>query len=129
MAAPVGWSRVEEWVSGRVAVSSGVAAVGDGVSWLSYGELEVASSRFARHLVARGVGRGDRVGVAVERSAAMVAVLLGVWKAGGTYVPLDPGFPAERLRFMVADSGVSHVVVDGVGVSEWLGGVGWAGGG
>ena len=52
-----------------------------------------------------GWGRGIWSGWRFERSVAMVVALLGVWKAGAAYVPLDPGFPAERLAFMVADAG------------------------
>src|SRR5262245_40544320 len=49
----------------------------------------------------------------MERSAALVLALLAVVKAGGTYVPLDAGYPDERLRFMLADSGVTVVLVHG----------------
>ena len=48
----------------------------------------------------------------MERSEKMLVGLLGILKAGGTYIPLDPGFPEERLRFMVEDSGVDFLVMD-----------------
>jgi amino acid adenylation domain-containing protein len=77
---------------------------------LSYAEVEARSNRMARRLRALGVERGALVGLAVERSPEMVTALLGILKAGAAYVPLDPGFPRERLSFMVEDSGMRILV-------------------
>jgi amino acid adenylation domain-containing protein len=77
---------------------------------LRYGELESRSNALARALRARGIGRGHRVGLGVARDAGMVVALLAVLKSGAAYVPLDPGFPAERLRFMVDDAGLSALL-------------------
>jgi amino acid adenylation domain-containing protein len=77
---------------------------------LRYSELEAGSNRLARRLRAMGVERGCLVGLAVERSPEMVTALFGILKAGAAYVPLDPGFPRERLSFMVADSGMKALV-------------------
>jgi amino acid adenylation domain-containing protein len=77
---------------------------------LTYAELEAGSNRLARRLRAMGAERGSLVGLAVERSPEMVTALLAVLKAGAAYVPLDPGFPRERLSFMVADSGMKVLV-------------------
>src|SRR5699024_9658869 len=55
--------------------------------------------------IGRGVGPGDAVVVAVPRSLESVVVLWAVAKSGATFVPVDPGYPAERVEFMVADSG------------------------
>ncbi|MDP9901728.1 non-ribosomal peptide synthetase [Variovorax ginsengisoli] len=74
---------------------------------LSYGELNARANRLAHHLIALGVRPETKVGVAVERSIEMVVGLLGILKAGGAYVPLDPEYPADRLAYMVADSGVT----------------------
>jgi amino acid adenylation domain-containing protein len=71
---------------------------------LTYGELNQRANQLAHYLRKLGVRPEDRVGVCVERSMEMVIGLLGVLKAGGVYVPLDPGYPAERLRYMVEDS-------------------------
>src|SRR5262249_19355258 len=57
-----------------------------------------------------GVGPETMVGLLMEKSAELVAAMLGVVKAGGAYVPLDPRYPAERLRFMVGDSGCAAVL-------------------
>ncbi|HKH49935.1 MAG TPA: amino acid adenylation domain-containing protein, partial [Thermoanaerobaculia bacterium] len=82
----------------------------DGETW-SYRRLDEESNRLARQLRQQGVAPGARVGVAMERSAGLIVALLGILKAGAAYVPLDPGLPEERLRFLVEDSGV-EVVLD-----------------
>jgi amino acid adenylation domain-containing protein len=82
-----------------------VEVEGDGES-LTFRQLLDRSGRLAHHLRALGVGRDGLVGVAAERSPEMVVGLLAVLRAGAAYVPLDPDYPAERLAFMLADSGV-----------------------
>jgi amino acid adenylation domain-containing protein/non-ribosomal peptide synthase protein (TIGR01720 family) len=77
---------------------------------LSYGELNRQANRLAHYLIAQGVGPEVLVGIAVERSFAMVISLLAVLKAGGAYVPLDPEYPRERLAHMLQDSGVQRVL-------------------
>ncbi|UXY15520.1 amino acid adenylation domain-containing protein [Chitiniphilus purpureus] len=74
---------------------------------LSYGELNARANRLAHRLIALGVGPEVRVGIALERSVTLVVSLLAVLKAGGAYVPLDPDYPAERLAYMAADSGIA----------------------
>ena len=64
----------------------------------------------AQALRARGVGRGHRVGLCVERGVDMLAAVLGILKAGAAYVPLDPAFPQERLRFMAEDAQLELLV-------------------
>jgi amino acid adenylation domain-containing protein len=86
---------------------------------LTYGELDARSNALARALRARGIGRGQRVGLGVARDAVMVVALLGVLKSGAAYVPLDPGFPAERLRYMAGDAGLAALLVRGV-PPDWL---------
>ncbi|MDB4951688.1 MAG: non-ribosomal peptide synthetase [Gemmatimonadetes bacterium] len=80
---------------------------------ITYAELDARSTRLARHLRARGVGIGSRVGVSLARSPGLISALLAVMKAGGAYVPLDAELPPERLSRMVADASVSHLLVDG----------------
>ncbi|HZI02931.1 MAG TPA: amino acid adenylation domain-containing protein, partial [Archangium sp.] len=77
---------------------------------LTYRELEAQANRVAHRLRALGVGPETRVGLFMERSAELVVGLLGILKAGGTYVPLDPAYPRDRLTFMLEDSGVPAVV-------------------
>ncbi|MCG3782690.1 non-ribosomal peptide synthetase [Delftia acidovorans] len=80
---------------------------------LCYGELNHRANRLAHALMARGVGPESRVGIAMERSIGMVVALLAVLKAGAAYVPLDPDYPAERLRYMVDDSGIALLLTHG----------------
>ncbi|WP_370264726.1 amino acid adenylation domain-containing protein [Streptomyces sp. V4I8] len=85
-------------------------ALVDGDERLTYGELDARADRLAGLLRRRGVRPGALVGVHLERSAGMVVALLGSLKAGAGHVMLDPDFPAERLRGMAADAGVTVVV-------------------
>ncbi|HEX2191455.1 MAG TPA: amino acid adenylation domain-containing protein, partial [Longimicrobiaceae bacterium] len=87
-------------------------AVAAGGRTLTYAELERASNRLARYLRGRGVGPETPVGVCMERSPELAAALLGVLKAGALYLPLDPAYPAERLAWMLADSGAPLLLTD-----------------
>ena len=71
---------------------------------LSYGELDAKANQLAHALRNRGVGPGQRVGIFVERSLEMMVGLLGIQKAGAAYVPLDPAYPAERIRLTLEDA-------------------------
>ncbi len=90
--------------------SPDAVAVVYGEERLSYRELEVRSNQLARHLRGLGVGPESRVGLCVERSAGLVVGMLGIVKAGGAYLPLDPSYPTERLGFMLRDGEVEVVV-------------------
>ncbi|HKV06813.1 MAG TPA: amino acid adenylation domain-containing protein [Thermoanaerobaculia bacterium] len=80
---------------------------------MTYGELDAAANRLARHLRSLGVGLETRVTVLLERSTDLVVALLAVLKAGGAYVPVDPASPAERIAFLLTDSGSSVLVTAG----------------
>src|SRR6185312_10008818 len=77
---------------------------------LSYAALEAHANRLAHHLRGLGVGPETVVGLCVERSPQMIIGLLGILKAGGAYLPLDPHYPAERLKFMLADASAAVLV-------------------
>ncbi|MFJ2833711.1 amino acid adenylation domain-containing protein, partial [Streptomyces sp. NPDC087263] len=94
----------------RVVVAPDVVAVRCGEQAVSYGELDRRANRLARFLSSVGVGRESRVALCLPRSVDMVVALLGVWKAGAAFVPLDPEYPVDRLGFMVADSGAEVVL-------------------
>ncbi|MGW8443542.1 non-ribosomal peptide synthase/polyketide synthase [Paenibacillus sp. S33] len=76
-------------------------------SKLTYAELNAKANRLAYALRARGVKPEQVVGILAGRSAELLIGVLAVWKAGGAYVPLDPDYPAERIEYMLADSGAS----------------------
>ncbi|WP_223778158.1 non-ribosomal peptide synthetase [Streptomyces sp. 135] len=80
-----------------------VAAAADGHS-LTFAELDARANQVARLLVKRGVGPESVVGVCLERGAEPVVALLAVLKAGGTHLPLDPGYPADRIAYTVEDA-------------------------
>jgi amino acid adenylation domain-containing protein len=82
-------------------------AVVQGEERLTYRELDEAANRLAHLLASLGVGPEIRVGICLERGPSLVVAILGVLKAGGTYVPLDPAYPAGRLAFLLEDSAVS----------------------
>jgi amino acid adenylation domain-containing protein len=85
-------------------------ALCDGEVELSYRELDARADRLASGLRAFGVVDGDRVGICLDRSAELVVTLLGVLKAGATYVPTDPAYPSERLAFTADDADLRVVV-------------------
>jgi len=79
---------------------------------LTYNELNEQANQVARYLLEAGVENGELVGLFTSRSLRMVVGLLGILKAGGAYVPLDERYPAERLSFMLEDSGVRVLLTE-----------------
>ncbi|UDM53201.1 non-ribosomal peptide synthetase [Cupriavidus sp. MP-37] len=86
-----------------------VALAADGTQ-LSYRELNRRANALAHRLIAQGAGPDVPVGVLAERSVEMVVALLAILKAGGAYVPFDPDYPADRLAYMIEDSGVAMLL-------------------
>ncbi|MGP2442969.1 non-ribosomal peptide synthetase, partial [Streptomyces sp. JW3] len=118
---------VEEWNhTGRAAVPATVpelfaahaartpdtVAVRCGTARLTYAELDRRANRLARYLRRRGAGPETRVALRLARGTDMIVAILGVWKAGAAYVPLDPEHPADRLAFMTRDSGAALTLDD-----------------
>ncbi|MFP5286705.1 MAG: amino acid adenylation domain-containing protein, partial [Thermoanaerobaculia bacterium] len=94
----------------RAAESPQAVALVLGDREMTYGELDRRSSLLAQRLRRLGVGPEVVVGVPAERSFELVVSLLAVWKAGGVYLPLDPGLPPERLAYLLEDSGARIVI-------------------
>ncbi|MGD0560956.1 MAG: AMP-binding protein, partial [Streptosporangiaceae bacterium] len=128
---------VPELFAVQVARDPGATALLEGDTELTYAQLDASSGRLARHLAELGVGPEALVGVMMDRSADLVAALLGILKAGAAYLPVDPGQPTARtvdmtgsadVRVVVADSGyyglVRRCVPDAVIVSAHAGGSG-----
>jgi amino acid adenylation domain-containing protein/non-ribosomal peptide synthase protein (TIGR01720 family) len=101
---------IHELFERQAAKTPDVVALSFGAAQLTYGELNARANRLAHHLRRHGVGLETRVGICTERSAEMVVGLLGILKAGGVYVPLDPSYPKDRLAFMIEDSRVPVLV-------------------
>jgi amino acid adenylation domain-containing protein len=95
---------VHRLVEMQAARDPGALAVASGECTLTYGDLDARANRLAHHLVAIGVQPGSIVALCFERSPECIIAMLAVLKAGGTYLPLDPAFPVERLAFGLADS-------------------------
>ncbi|MEY9875806.1 amino acid adenylation domain-containing protein [Streptacidiphilus sp. MAP12-33] len=78
----------------------------------SFAELDAAAGCWARRLAELGAGPETTVGVLLDRSPELVAALLGIWRAGAAYVPIDPGYPVDRIAYMTADTGTRLVVTE-----------------
>ncbi|HKH43166.1 MAG TPA: amino acid adenylation domain-containing protein [Thermoanaerobaculia bacterium] len=107
---------IHELFRAQVERTPGAVAAVDVEASVTYRELADRASRLAERLVRLGVRPGDRVGVCVERSLAMLVALLGVLRAGAAYVPLDPDYPQARLAAMLEDSQAAALVAS-AGVS------------
>jgi amino acid adenylation domain-containing protein len=103
---------VQDLLQAHVLARPGATALVGLDGAVSYGELDRLTNQMAHVLQAAGVVPGDPVGVCLTRSPGVVLALIGILKAGGTYVPLDPGYPTDRLAFMIGDASVSLVVTD-----------------
>jgi amino acid adenylation domain-containing protein len=101
---------IHELFEEQVQLTPGAIALIHEQKSLTYADLNGRANQLARYLVNQGVGPDQLVGICVGRSVEMVIGLLGVLKAGGAYLPLDPNYPPERLRYMLEDA-VPRVVL------------------
>ena len=111
----------------QVAAAPDAVAVVAGGAHVTYAGLDAASSRVARLLIGRGAGPERVVAVVMGRSAGLITALLGVVKSGAAYLPVDPGNPAERVRFMLADTVPVCVLADAPAAAGVLADAGSAG--
>ena len=79
---------------------------------VSYPELERLVGGLVTELTTRGATRGSRIGVCLHRGIWSVAAMLATWRTGGTYIPLDPAYPPERLRYMISEAAVRWTITD-----------------
>ncbi|MGI4740011.1 MAG: non-ribosomal peptide synthetase [Janthinobacterium lividum] len=96
---------LHELIAEQVHIAPRSLAVQFKATELTYEELDKRANQLANYLLANGLQPGDTIGLAVARAPELLIALLASMKCGATYVPLDPTYPAERLAFMLADSG------------------------
>ena len=100
------WSDAALRFRDRVAIHASEKQIG-------YAELDVRARRLARALAHSGLRAGDTCGLHLERSVACVVSMLATTLVGASWLPLDPTYPSSRLRFMIEDCGIDHLVSDG----------------
>ncbi len=103
---------VHEMIAARAKSTPDAIAVSFGASTLAYGDLNSRANRLALRLRALGVRPEVIVGICLDPSFEMIIAALAVLKAGGAYLPLEPAFPEERLRYMIADSGIRILIAN-----------------
>lgn len=94
----------------QVTSRPGNVAIVDGNSCFTYSELNLRANRIAHLLTEMGLAQGETVGILDNRGCDLLAAMLGVLKAGGAFLPLDPEYPEDRIRYMVADSQLSTLI-------------------
>ena len=102
----------------QVAATPDAVAVEDVTRSVTYRELAVESQAVAAALIGDGVRPGDLVAVYARRSVDVVAGMLGILRTGAAYVPIDPSYPAERRRFMLADAAPAAIVIAGLDAAD-----------
>ncbi|HEX7334406.1 MAG TPA: amino acid adenylation domain-containing protein [Pyrinomonadaceae bacterium] len=107
---------VHQLVEAEAARRPEAEALTYGQKQLTYGQLNERANQLAHYLLKRDAGLEARVGVLLEPSIEFVVALLAILKAGGSYVPLDPGYPKPRLEFMLEDAGVQMLLTTTVQV-------------
>lgn len=103
---------VPQLIARQVEKQPAARALMSGESTLSYAEMDRVATILAQRLSKLGVTRETPVGACVTHGAGVVLAALGIWKAGGVYVPIDAQYPAERLRLMVETAGLQLVITD-----------------
>jgi amino acid adenylation domain-containing protein len=101
---------IHELVRAQAERTPDAVALVAGDEEITYRELLARAGRLARRLAASGAGPDVLVGICLERTAGMVVAMLAVLEAGAAYLPLDPGYPADRLAYMLEDSGARLLV-------------------
>ena len=103
-ARPIASATLPDLFAAQVAETPDAVAVVFEDATLTYAQLDARANQLAHHLQSLGVGPEVVVGLCIERSLEMVVGLLGILKAGGAFVPIDPAFPAERMAYMLEDA-------------------------
>ncbi len=106
------FNRIHHFVEAQARRTPGVCALLHGDVSVSYGEMNDRADRLASHLRTLGVGPEVIVSICLERSVGAILSVLAVLKAGGAYLPLDPAYPAERLAYMLENSGSPLLITE-----------------
>ena len=101
---------LHDMIGAQLLVGADRIAVRCGSESLTYAQLDGRANRVAQRLRSAGIGRGDLVGICLDRTLDLPTALLGVLKCGAAYVPLDPAFPAPRIAYMLQDARARVVV-------------------
>ncbi|MFJ5044429.1 amino acid adenylation domain-containing protein [Streptomyces sp. NPDC088719] len=109
---PVPATSLAELCAAQAARTPARTALISGADEITYAELDARSARLARLLAERGAGPGVLVGVSLPRGADLLVTLLAVARTGAAHLPVDPGFPAERIRMLLADAAPALLVTD-----------------
>jgi natural product biosynthesis luciferase-like monooxygenase protein len=104
---------VDELFRAQARRTPSAKALSFGSRTLTYAELREAANALSAKLRNAGVGRGDRVGIALPRGIDMVVSVLATLDCGAAYLPLDPTYPDDRLDFMVDDAGIKALIAEG----------------
>lgn len=110
---------VVEWIFATAASAPAASAVISDQGVLSYRDLTERAGRLAHGLMQQGVARGVRVGVFCDRCPDMLVALLGILRAGGAYVPIDPRYPPAQIRHVVEDAGLRIVLAPSRLLGDW----------
>jgi amino acid adenylation domain-containing protein/non-ribosomal peptide synthase protein (TIGR01720 family) len=105
-------SPVHRLFEDQAGATSGNIAIVYKENQISYEELNTQSQNLALTLIEKGMGPNQITALMVERTPQMISGILAIFKAGAGYMPIEPGFPAERIRFMLQDSGTGILLTD-----------------
>lgn len=104
---------IHEWFEQQVDNDPDAVAVIYKEDVITYRQLDQRANRWGRLLQRKGMKSGDAVAICLERSVDLIAIMLGTLKAGGTYVPIDPSYPQERIRYIIDHSQARLIFSDG----------------
>ncbi len=111
---------VAQWVSSQAKASPDTVATVDDSGSLTYNELNQFAERVAHTLQCKGIAAGSRIGICLPRTRHLPAWILGIWKAGCAYVPLDPNYPSTRLSGMLTDAAIEWIVTESHAKPTWV---------
>ncbi|KZN59883.1 hypothetical protein N473_02905 [Pseudoalteromonas luteoviolacea CPMOR-1] len=105
-------SQIQHLIEQKAIATPDAVALSYGSNHLTYRELDEAANQLANYLVSQGVTSSQPVAVCFDRSLVMIVAIIGVLKSGAAYVPIDPKYPEQRIKYILEDSGASQVLVD-----------------